>query len=283
MQRNFKIKIIIFSILAFCFGGSAHAASLLISSDKTQVKNNEVFTATLFLDTEGESINTIEGDLVYDENLLSAPVLNTGGSFVSFWVEKPNIKNKGLIHFAGVVPGGVAMRHGEVFSVIFRGDQVGDSNLATDNIILYLNDGQGSTIPTKPSNVNVKITGGGDVSPVSVVLEDTVSPEKFGIVRTKDPFIYDDKYFLVFSTLDKKSGIDRYEVCEYFSCVDGESPHLLRYQNPFYYITVRAYDLNGNVEDSKLLAPATVVLFVVVLILITMVYLYRRYLYRNKL
>ena len=98
-----------------------------------------------------------------------------------------------------------------------------------------------------------------------VILKDSIIPEKFIITRTKDSSIYDNKYFLVFSTTDKESGIDHYQVCEFFSCVAGESPFLLQNQTPFYFVAVNAYDMNGNFISSTLTSIWLILLIVLLL------------------
>lgn len=63
-----------------------------------------------------------------------------------------------------------------------------------------------------------------------------------------DPAIFDGKYFLVFATQDKGSGISHYEVCEggKRKCAIAESPYLLQNQKLNQKIFVKAVDKNGN-------------------------------------
>lgn len=250
-------------ILIFLLSSHIASASILsVDVDKNQVKTGSIINATLFLNTEGQSVNTVEGDLKYDDNFLQVEAVNIGGSFVSFWIEKPNSQTLGIIHFAGIVPGGVTVAKGEVFKVIFRAKKAGDVNLLIDNVHLYLNDGQGSEATTKTSNANIKISqsaGGADEQRLST---DTVPPEKFTLVRTRDSSVYDDNWFVVYSTVDKGSGVDHYRVCELWKCVTAESPFLLKNQTPFYHITVNAYDMNGNSTSSAITSPWLIILLV---------------------
>lgn len=262
----------------FFFSHNVYAAVLGFDLDKNQVKNGEIFTSTLYLDTEGQSINTIEGDLKYDKNILKLEVINIGGSFINFWMEKPDTKTEGTIHFSGIIPGGISTAHSEIFEVIFRTKNVGDTNLLLNNVNVFLNDGKGTIIPAKITDANIKIMKGTDDVFLPVIVKDTVIPEKFVIIRTKDQSIYDNKWFIVFSTMDKGSGVDHYQVCEFFSCVTGESPFLLKQQTPFYRIVVRAYDANGNVRSSVMTSPLFILLLILVLLMAFVLgyYLYRR-------
>lgn len=278
MKKNLKIKFIILFISVFFFSHNAFATSLELNVDKTQVNTGEILNVTLFLNSQGESINTIEGDLKYDDNFIKPELVNIGSSFISFWVEKPDMNTLGVIHFSGIIPGGISTTHSEMFEVIFRAKNVGDTNLLLNNVNVFLNDGKGTIIPTKINNINIKIMKGTDDVFLPVIVKDTVIPEKFVIIRTKDQSIYDNKWFIVFSTMDKGSGVDHYQVCEFFSCVTGESPFLLKQQTPFYRIVVQAYDANGNVRSSVMASPLFILLLMLVLLIAFVLgyYLYRR-------
>lgn len=277
------VMIVVFSlILNLCFVLYVQAASLDLNVEKNTLQTGEIFTLTISLNTEGESINTIEGDLKYNELFLKAEVINIGGSFVSFWVEKPDLRTSGVIHFSGIVPGGISTAESEVFKVIFRAETKGDANLFLNNVHLFLNNGLGSEIAAKTSNQSVKITQGTNGTGKNIVSTDTIPPEKFVIIRTRDQSIYDNEYFVVFSTLDKDSGMDYYEVCELFKCVSAESPFLLWNKTPFYHIVVRAYDMNGNIRESTLISPYLILLLFIIILLPIFIYLYRRYLHSYR-
>ena len=250
-------------MFVFFFNHNAYAAILGLDLDKMEVKTGEIFNATLVLNTEGESINTIEGDLKYDANFIKAENINIGGSFINFWVEKPDIKTPGTIHFSGITPGGISTINGEVFKVMFRTLKTGNTSLLLNNVNLFLNDGKGSTVSAKIKNENITINqGANDNISANFAFNDKIPPEKFNIIRTKDPTIFDNKWFIVFSTVDKGSGVEHYQVCEFFKCITAESPFLLWNQMPFYHITVKAYDMNGNFTSSTLTSVWFIILLV---------------------
>lgn len=242
------------------------AATLDLNVDKNLIQEGDLFTLIISLNTEGELINTIEGDIKYNADYIKGENVITGNSFVNFWVEKPDIKNSGLIHFSGVTPGGVSITNGEAFKVIFKAIKIGNTDIALNNINLFLNDGMGSLIKVKNSNVNLKIKSGKNIyENINIVSDDKISPDKFDIIRTKDMSVFDNKYFTVFNTVDKGSGIDHYKVCELFSCIEAESPYLLKNQTPFYYIKIFAYDANGNYTYATLVSTWLMLLIVFVL------------------
>ena len=84
-------------------------------------------------------------------------------------------------------------------------------------------------------------------------------PEAFGIQIAQDQTLFDGQWFAVFSTQDKGSGIDRYEIHETTRAYDvheldtkqipwikAESPYVLHDQKLRRYVYVRAIDKAGN-------------------------------------
>lgn len=284
MKNFLKLSIVVFTFLTFTY--NVQASSLNVSLDKGEVKTGNISHVSVILDTKGSQINTVEGDLVYDTNLLKIEQINTGDSFISFWIEKPTMNNNGTIHFAGLVPGGLSIQEGNVFSVLFRGLNEGEGNISLSNIGLFLNDGQGSKDEASLQNATVKVVKNTEGTFDKLDNQDKVSPEKFSITRTHDPSIFENKWFVVFDTQDKGTGIDHYRVCEFYKmqCVDGASPFVLKYQNPFYYITVYAYDLNNNVQKVSLVSNWLIL--IIIILISSLLYvgfrLYRRYLRKYK-
>lgn len=285
-MKIFNFKIIILALCIFGASHTAYASTLSVNTNKTDVKTGGLFTANVMLDSTNVPINTIEGDLVYDHSMLTPERINIGDSFISFWVEKPSIKNTGSIHFSGIVPGGLTATNSEVFSVVFRAKVAGNTSITISNAALFINDGQGTKDEAIIKNKSIRIVAG--VAGVNEVLDstDSIAPEIFKITRTKDLAIFDNKYFVVFSTQDKESGVDHYTVCEYTkrNCEISESPYLLKYQNPFYRIIVIAYDGDGNAQEVILTSQWLILIIICLLLLIIKLgySIHHRYLKKNK-
>lgn len=271
-------------VLVFGLYHSANASVFSVNTNISEVKTGGLVTATVLLDSESKSINTIEGDLVYDNISLVAERVNIGNSFISFWVEKPTVLNKGRIHFSGIVPGGLTMANSEVFSVVFRGQNTGDSKIEIDNALIYLSDGLGTQDKTSVKNKILGIVKSDTNEIEKLDNTDTVPPQSFKITRTKDASLFDGKYFIVFSSQDKGTGINHYNVCEYTTkdCIISDSPYLLKYQNPFYRIIVRAYDANGNMEEVILTSPILIMLIIVLILVLLKSFMYIHYRYFKK-
>jgi hypothetical protein len=270
------MKKILLILLILLWSRNVYAAALEVSVDKNPVNVNDQLTATVLLDTEGESINTLSGDLHYEKDVLNLESINIGGSFISFWIEKPENKAEGVVSFSGIIPGGISTNKGELFRAVFRAKKSGSANLLLNNINLFLNDGQGSAIIAKIKNSSVKINiGKSEGGNTDTIQKDNISPEKFAVMRAQSPSLFDNKWFVVFSTMDKESGIDRYQVCEFWNCSSGESPFLLKNQTPFYYVVVKAYDLNGNSVSSHLISAYLIALLSIFAVIV-LLYLNRR-------
>ncbi len=86
------------------------------------------------------------------------------------------------------------------------------------------------------------------------VLVDITPPEPFEAKIGRDSSIYDNRYFIAFSTTDKTSGIDYYEIKEgKLDFQKAVSPYLLQDQKLSSKIIIRAFDKAGNVQESKII------------------------------
>lgn len=279
-------KIIIISFVLFAFTHNVYASVLSINTDKNEIQTGGLANIVIKLDTENKSINTVEGDLIYDKNLLKVEQINIGNSFVSFWVEKPSVINEGKIHFSGIVPGGIATSSGDIFTVIFRGSRVGKASISLANMNLFLNDGVGTKDEVSVNNTNLIITQNTTKNEEQITKNDTTPPKIFTIERTRNIYVYDNKWYLAYSTQDKESGVDYYEVCEFTrrNCIKADSPYLLKYQTPFYRVIVRAYDIDGNRQDIVLTSGwlVTIIVLLIVGFVYLGLYLYHRYLHKYR-
>ncbi|MFH1423699.1 MAG: hypothetical protein ABIG29_01985, partial [Candidatus Nealsonbacteria bacterium] len=104
------------------------------------------------------------------------------------------------------------------------------------------------------------------------IAKDTVPPEIFKIEINQDPLIFEEKYFIIFSTTDKQTGIDYYEIKEREGdWVKTTSPYMLEDQGLRSIIRVRAVDKAGNyivVEQLPRNKPLPYKYFAIILVLI---------------
>lgn len=199
----------------------------------------------VYVDTENESVNAVEGNILFPNNQIEVVDIRSGNSLINFWVEHPSVVDKGRVAFSGIVSGGVT---GKVylFSVVVKALREGDTSFDFSNIQILKNDGVGSTIKVKSVPLKVLVVSGADGGVGDI--EDTIPPESFAPEVVQSNEMFDGKYFLVFATQDKGSGIDYYEVKEGFfgSYKKAESPYVLNNQKLDTKVYVKAVDKKGN-------------------------------------
>ncbi len=279
MYKNFTIKFIIFSFLLSVCANSVFAADISMKSDSSDIKMGDIYTVSVLLDTKSESINTIEGDVLYDDKGMEVVFIDTSASFVNLWVEKPMVSTPGRIHFSGMTPGGVSVPAGNIFDIAFRSNKTGSFTLSMSNVALYLNDGLGSKAKYNFDGYTVSVAEGESTrGKFNLFSMDTVNPEVFTIERTRDESIFDGKYFIAFNVIDKDSGVSKIKSCEFFSCHEVDSPVVLSNQTSFYFIKVIAFDMNGNTTSAFLIADIVYVAFFSFIIFIFGLFLF----YKSK-
>lgn len=281
MRHIIQIKIVtILAFFALFFGTSsfALAAGIFFEVKNPEIRAGDEFEVGFFIDTNNEDINAIEGKITFSENFLSVKEIKDGNSIINFWVDKPEVKN-GEILFSGITPGGYFGKKGLIFSIIFQAEKESQGFLEVHNAKILLNDGKGTETETIISNLQFTILKQiSEFQSIVIGIKDTDKPENFEPVVTKDQMMFDGKYFLVFATQDKGSGLDHYEVCEgNRKCIITESPYLLQNQKLDEKITIKAIDKSGN-EKVVILPPQKPLVwynnYVVIIIVVGLVLMY---------
>jgi hypothetical protein len=272
ISRNFVFFFVLFSVLFFQF---VEAAELNLYSKRQEIGLDQQFKVDLFLNTEGENINALEGKILFPADFLELKEINDGGSIVSFWVEKPKARKDANINntrnganenitrnsaniqevvFSGIVPGGFSGEKGLILSLVFKTKKEGQAFIEISDSKVLLNDGLGTETKLKTGNLLININPNISV-PEYIAPSDKEPPEDFKPEIVSDPNIFDGKYVLIFETKDKGSGVDKYFVYENTrkrtqinanEWVVAESPYLLKDQKLRSYIYVKAVDKAGN-------------------------------------
>lgn len=262
----------------------AQAASLYIDPAFRSIGRGDSITMSVRLDTDEaaeECVNAVDGVITYPDTLIPVDV-SIGDSIFSMWVEQPKIdKEAHRITFAGGIPNGYCGRiagdprlTNTIVKLIFRspgflvGSSAGTSTAKVDfasETTAYLNDGFGTKAELALYGSTIDLAD--DPSPVLVddwreaLAADDLPPEEFSIddvQRNKTTF--NGRYFIVFSTTDKQTGIDHYEVIEEpvsrlmsfewgradAPWITARSPYQLEDQSLNSIIRVKAVDKAGN-------------------------------------
>lgn len=262
-------KIFCITVLFLFFPLVTQAAEISLYTKNNPVGYGQNFQVDLVLDSEGQTLNAVQGTVHFNQQDLILKDIYYGDTLVVFWVDKPAIKNNS-ISFSGIIPGGYLGIDGKILSLIFYSQTqlISSSKIDLDDVEVLLNDGKGTSVSTKINSLNLVFSS--EVNNTSTILEnlhDEFSPEPFALEIIKNPEIYDNKYFVVFDTQDKNSGLERYEILETKTAIyDKEtstwlppeittwtiasSPYVLEDQSLNSFIFVRAIDKASNVRLS---------------------------------
>jgi len=265
-RRRQGVKTLLVSCCLLLVATSVFATVISFDSKTTQAQVDKNFEVTLFVNTEQENINAFEGKIIFPNDLLDLKEIRDGNTIVNFWVERPHKeqgtgdKKQGEIAFSGITPGGYEGEKGLLFSAVFRALREGDGVLEVKDVKALLNDGKGTPARLSLSPFKFIVSKEDPLVPGLLIPapEDIEPPESFKPEIARDSTIFDGKWFLVFATQDKASGVDHYEILETRSGIVGtwikrqgtwmkaESPYVLQDQNLRSWIYVKALDKTGN-------------------------------------
>ena len=261
-----KYIFLLFLLIPFYFTPSqCKASSMLFTSSSDVVQKGDLVKVNLYLETGGDTINAAEAQLAFPGDLLAVSDISFSGSVLNFWPEEPHLIKDGIISFSGVTPGGFSSADKNLlFSVVFKAIKEGTANLGLQNASALEDDGAGTPSSLSLGSYSIKITTQASVGSTNDTNKfladldpsnDKELPESFIPLVGSSPDMFGGKYFLVFTTSDKQSGIDHYEVQESRNnsskdnaWVETQSPYVLLDQTLHSFIFVRAFDKAQNVR-----------------------------------
>lgn len=182
-----KLKILsgaIFVFVSFLYPDKSFA-SFIFSSSEDSISAGDTSIINIFLNTEGESINSIDGSIVLsDENNGNFEVkdLIVVDSAFSFWPRKPSLENRQKISFTGGVPNGVTGERLLVFKMVVKINHVGDFKIKPNGLNVYLNDGLGTAKSIVKNESVISVTPLKDKAKDNweeVISSDNTPPEPF--------------------------------------------------------------------------------------------------------
>ena len=278
LQKNYKQNILKLSVFVFnfcllflMFSNSASAVVLYLDPEVGEYYPGDTLIVTVRLDTQGDCINVVEVDLGFSKEMLTVEDFSEGGSILTHWIKKPGdkdlseINNKGMISFAGGIPGGFCGRlagdpglSNILGKVIFKIPSLIIGSSINDELDLeilpsskvFLHDGYGTRADLYVQKARYVVLEGDKPSTdewEEKLAMDDILPEPFVVELQQSPAIFDGQYFVIFWTSDKQTGIDYFQVKE----GDGDfkiatSPYLLDGQTLKNKIIVKAVDKAGN-------------------------------------
>lgn len=294
MKRYYVIYLFVLVIAVFLMrGGEVFAATVYPVIDSSSVRVGDTAVITLFLDTEGETINTVDGSFSLGANtqLLAVKDFSFAGSGFSYWVHHPSLSlESGIISFVGGAPGGVSGSSVVLFKTIVLAKKTGTISITPGAINAYLNDGKGTLISVRTKTLSVtaqKQTGEPNDSWARVLASDTRPPSDLRVEFGKSTELFEGKWFVSIRAADSESGIDRYEVMENGRSVVLATPlYELSNQSGNARLNVVVYDKAGNKSEITISQdkgwPWWYVV-VIVVVIVCALYIIRRFIRRKKI
>ncbi len=239
-------------------------ASMVLQQAPTSVAQQQQFYIDVAVDPQDTDFNGIQGSVEFSSNTLSFVRAETGTSLVSYFIDQPSVQGN-MIHFSGIIIGGFDglinpfdQSHklpGPIVRLVFEAVQPGNAVVTTSNVSVTENDGNGTLEPVTDTTVSFPVTTA--IAPSIYNTADTVPPTlSASIVSSKD--LFDGKYTVVFTATDKQSGIDHVELKEGNGAWKTiQSPYVLQDQTRKGILSLRAYDVAGNVTTITLPSTGT--------------------------
>ncbi len=262
----------------------SQASLLYLDPTGGSYQKGSTFVVTVRLDPEGECVNAVNAVVTYPKDEITVFDVSQSRSILSLWVEPPRIDQvNGQIHFQGGIPNGYCGRiDGDpgntnvIGEIIFRkqgGLSVGGGSGVSDIRVdfnedvseVLRNDGRGTPADLTFQGGVYRIDPNAPLIDESawfdVLRNDRIPPESFTVTLASKSDIKNGRYFVVFSTTDKQSGIDSYEIMEESRNNPGmnewkkntpaiweraSSPYVLKDQTLNSIIRIKAIDKAGN-------------------------------------
>jgi len=299
MKKYILKKYLVLLLVVGFIPSIASASNIYLETARNTVSVGDTFIVSVKVDTEKTSINTVEGDIVFDSNDKNLVVndFSLAKSIFSLWPRTPSLSKDGnTISFVGGVPGGFNLDKTILFNIIVEADKEGTIKISPKNMAVYANDGKGTRVPINISGLDIKVSPKSESNASvnewnSLVSLDKKNPEDFTIVIGKDNTLFEGRKFAFFTAVDNQSGISYYEVSE-----DGRAPvrsgsmYVLQNQdeNSTPSLKVTAYDKAGNKTVSIYKNPGFAIFgfslnFFIIIIIVVIVWIFYKKIKKNKI
>lgn len=279
------VRMFLYGALLLCVlvPAVSESATLYMDPPLAEIGHGESAVVEIRLDVDeqaNECVNLVDAVIAFPDTVQAVDT-SVGRSILRIWVEDPKIDQAAnQVTFAGGIPNGYCGRipgdpelTNVLAEVIFRSasderDGVSATTTAPvafhDQTTLYLNDGFGTAAPLDTYGMELSIVPGERADVTDPWLErvraDTVAPEPFSVSLERDDSLFQGRYYIVFNTTDKQTGLAGYEVMEEplaeaglfrFGAVGApwtptRSPYVLEDQTLNSTIRVKATDKAGN-------------------------------------
>jgi hypothetical protein len=242
------------------FPSFAAATTIYLDPATGSYGPGDTFVTSVRLETDGECLNAVHTDIVYPKESLKAVDFGRGDSILTLWIGDPRIDNEaGIVSFEGGVPGGYCGRIqgdpalsnvlGKVVFTVISADAKKATILPGSASRIYLNDGLGTAVRPQFTSAAITLLPNSTGAPnpwIEEVEQDSIPPDTFTVQVESTRGVFGGKYYAVFSTVDKQSGMDHFEIFERGGWKTISSPYALWDQTLRSGVQIKAVDKAGN-------------------------------------
>jgi hypothetical protein len=278
-------NIIVLFLGAFLFLFTGAYASVISINNPSKVSVGDRVSIDIYLDPENQSINSVESTINFSKDLFDFNGFSNKQSSIPIWVEEPREKDKGAIHFSGVIPGGIERLYDPLNSkntsipivrLFFISKKTGVASFNVGNSLVLKNDGKGTPTEVTTKNASIEIVAKNSQDNKVVSIDKNI-PNPFTITIIERSIFGKTPRLAVFSADDDNGAIEHYEVAFGSGAFHvTTSPLPLPYKLFSYTLTIKAYDYSGNVRQQQITVagdkPYGIGLGILVLIVIFILY-----------
>ena len=253
-QYKSTAPLCLMAVFVALFTGVKSVDAAAFVSARASIHAQDTFALDVFLDTEGSSLNAVGGTLKFggDTNMTVTDI-QVAGSALNVWPRKPSLDDDGkTITFTGGTTQVVSGTRVPLFTIFGTSKKQGSITVASLATEGYASDGSAKKIAFPDGTMTIPVAPAAAIESnalVDTLHKDKTAPESFTIELLHDSLLYNGMQFLSFETTDSQSGIAYYEVQEgSLEPVRSGSTYVLQDQKTIHKITVKAFDLAGNVR-----------------------------------
>jgi len=152
IDKNLKsVAYWVLPILFFFFfpAGFMYAAELGLNPESGTYVTGSLIPVDVLVDTEGDSVNAVSGEIVYDPSQLIATSISRIGSVVDLWLEEPSVKSPGVVEFEGLIlnPGFSGVE--KIVTINFDVISPGETEISFLSGLVLANDGFGTNVANR--------------------------------------------------------------------------------------------------------------------------------------
>ncbi len=248
-----------------------YAASLYVQEATSTHSGAVAFT--IMLDASDDSINTVSAKLLYQDEFFTPYRISTYDSVISMWITPPQLptaflfSNERSIPFEGLIPGGFSgirspfyseQRPGKLFHIELIPKKEGETSIGLSDIVLYKNDGLGTSIHVEPSTLSVHLPKPSNRTlPISSLAHQKITSNTF-TANIIEESVMSNLWMVIFNEDTSSHPIHHFEVAESSTANPNQviaedfkiatSPYMILNQERNRYIHVKALYEDGTFD-----------------------------------